>query len=458
MSKEMIISVNGREKKIAILDNGRVTEFYIERGEENTGVVGNIYKGRVMRVLPGMQSAFVDIGLERDAFLYVSDFFDEEEEIERIVMEKGKKTSKDDADPEVTEHIYTERLKREKQMEDAQEIAEPLAESGVEIESEDKTEEEPPEEPKGTRGKSRRGKKGKPKQEVQEDKSEKTRKDKTEEAKEEKSRTSKETDDKTEDKIEDKTEEYTPVFEFEDSGFERVIDDEDTGDMFKDAYMQEAIFDKVRAVEFDMESTGTAEVGSLINSVSDEKNGFQRIADEDETEEEKPKKSSRSRSRRSKKKTDSAEATETEEKQTSKSSTAKKSSSKKSSGDKTAETEEEKPKKSSRSRSRKSSAKTKKETAEETRLMPRQASANLIRLRKWQCGAAVAADGAAVADQAIKPMILLKNQIRATILRRKMSRRRNLNPASETIAREAAAGATVRSRRSPICSAKVRKF
>jgi ribonuclease G len=80
MPKEMIISVNGREKKIAILDNGRVSEFYIERGdEENSGIVGNIYKGRVMRVLPGMQSAFVEIGLERDAFLYVSDFFDEEE-------------------------------------------------------------------------------------------------------------------------------------------------------------------------------------------------------------------------------------------------------------------------------------------------------------------------------------------------------------------------------------------
>ena len=82
----MIISVNGREKKIAILDNGRVTEFYIERGEENTGIAGNIYKGRVQRVLPGMQSAFVSIGLERDAFLYVSDFFDEEEEIERMLQ------------------------------------------------------------------------------------------------------------------------------------------------------------------------------------------------------------------------------------------------------------------------------------------------------------------------------------------------------------------------------------
>src|SRR5262249_16207790 len=87
MSRELIVSVNGREKKIAIVENERVTEFYIERGEQNQGIVGNLYKGRVMRVLPGMQSAFVDIGLERDAFLYVSDFFDEEAEFERIVVD-----------------------------------------------------------------------------------------------------------------------------------------------------------------------------------------------------------------------------------------------------------------------------------------------------------------------------------------------------------------------------------
>ena len=76
MAKQLIVSVNGREKKIAIIEDDKVAEFYIERGEQHQGIVGNIYKGRVMRVLPGMQSAFVDIGLERDAFLYVSDFFD----------------------------------------------------------------------------------------------------------------------------------------------------------------------------------------------------------------------------------------------------------------------------------------------------------------------------------------------------------------------------------------------
>jgi ribonuclease G len=86
MSKELIVSVNGREKKIAIVEDDLVTEFYVERGDENQGIVGNIYKGRVMKVLPGMQSAFVDIGLERDSFLYVSDFFDEEDLDEAEVM------------------------------------------------------------------------------------------------------------------------------------------------------------------------------------------------------------------------------------------------------------------------------------------------------------------------------------------------------------------------------------
>src|ERR1700686_3437980 len=105
MSRELIVSMNGREKKIAIVENERVTEFYIERGSEDQGIVGNLYKGRVMRVLPGMQSAFVDIGLERDAFLYVSDFFDEEAEFERIVVEKSKKGEAEDAQRIAAEQI-----------------------------------------------------------------------------------------------------------------------------------------------------------------------------------------------------------------------------------------------------------------------------------------------------------------------------------------------------------------
>ena len=117
MSRELIVSVNGREKKIAIVENERVTEFYIERGEQNQGIVGNIYKGRVMRVLPGMQSAFVDIGLDRDAFLYVTDFFDEEAEFERIVVDKSKKGDAEGAARAATEQIEIARVQREHQVE-----------------------------------------------------------------------------------------------------------------------------------------------------------------------------------------------------------------------------------------------------------------------------------------------------------------------------------------------------
>ena len=83
MTKEMIISSNGHETRVAILEEDQVTEIFIER-ERQRGVVGNVYKGRVSKVLPGMQSAFIDIGLERDGFLYVSDVVDTIEEFERL--------------------------------------------------------------------------------------------------------------------------------------------------------------------------------------------------------------------------------------------------------------------------------------------------------------------------------------------------------------------------------------
>ncbi|CAN5876019.1 hypothetical protein BH24ACI1_BH24ACI1_17150 [soil metagenome] len=295
MSKEMIISVNGREKKIAIIENGRVSEFYIERGdEENSGIVGNIYKGRVMRVLPGMQSAFVGIGLERDAFLYVSDFFDEEEEIERIVMEKSKKSSPEEAAREATDQIQRARLAREKQMEAVQAIAEPMATGEVaELLTRDKAVEEVEVAAENkfalreNRGKLRGGKR-----ERQTQKEESTIIADFEESSPVEEFTGDSREDLAEEPdekfIEPTEEEIKPVFEaatlfeMEDSGFERIVDDEDTGDMFKDAYRQEAIVDKVRAIEFDMESAATAEVGSLLGSVTSDSNGFERIADDDD--------------------------------------------------------------------------------------------------------------------------------------------------------------------------------
>src|SRR2546428_1423086 len=72
MTKEMIISSNGHETQVAILEDDLVAEIFVER-ERQRGVVGNVYKGRVSKVLPGMQSSFIDIGLERDGFLYVAE-------------------------------------------------------------------------------------------------------------------------------------------------------------------------------------------------------------------------------------------------------------------------------------------------------------------------------------------------------------------------------------------------
>ena len=72
MTEEILINVTPRETRVAVVENGMLQELHIERGWRR-GVVGNIYKGRVQRVMPGMQAAFVDIGLERGAFLHAAD-------------------------------------------------------------------------------------------------------------------------------------------------------------------------------------------------------------------------------------------------------------------------------------------------------------------------------------------------------------------------------------------------
>jgi ribonuclease G len=74
MANVLLINAAGGETRVALVENGSITEYYLDR-KRDRGIVGNIYKGRVVRVLPGMQAAFVDIGLEKAAFLYVSDVF-----------------------------------------------------------------------------------------------------------------------------------------------------------------------------------------------------------------------------------------------------------------------------------------------------------------------------------------------------------------------------------------------
>ncbi|MGH9784341.1 MAG: Rne/Rng family ribonuclease, partial [Terriglobia bacterium] len=83
MSKELVVSSTRHETRVAILEDDQLVEVFHQRGVEYS-LAGSIHKGRVTRVLPGMQSAFVDIGLERDAFLYVTDFFEDNEEYEAV--------------------------------------------------------------------------------------------------------------------------------------------------------------------------------------------------------------------------------------------------------------------------------------------------------------------------------------------------------------------------------------
>jgi len=95
MSKELVISANRHETKVALLEEDQLVEVFFQRANEYS-LAGSIHKGRVTRVLPGMQSAFVDLGLERDTFLYVSDFFDENEELDRVpVSREGRPQERD---------------------------------------------------------------------------------------------------------------------------------------------------------------------------------------------------------------------------------------------------------------------------------------------------------------------------------------------------------------------------
>ncbi len=88
MSSEIIVNTGREETRVALTENGLVTEIYVDR-KKDRGVAGNVYKSRVMKVLPGMQAAFVDIGLEKSAFLYVGDVFDSTSEYTPMMDDEG---------------------------------------------------------------------------------------------------------------------------------------------------------------------------------------------------------------------------------------------------------------------------------------------------------------------------------------------------------------------------------
>ena len=81
MGKKIIVDVQHDQTRVALLEDDELVELYME-GEDNQGIVGNIYRGKVENVLPGMQAAFVDIGLDKNAFLYVGDITRDKSEFE----------------------------------------------------------------------------------------------------------------------------------------------------------------------------------------------------------------------------------------------------------------------------------------------------------------------------------------------------------------------------------------
>jgi ribonuclease G len=132
MSKELVISANRHETKVAILEDDQLVEIYFQRANEYS-LAGSIHKGRVTRVLPGMQSAFVDLGLERDTFLYVSDFFDETgEEIDRVAIDERPSRPASDERPS--------RVERDR---DRERAAPPTAPSPAPVTAESKLADEP---------------------------------------------------------------------------------------------------------------------------------------------------------------------------------------------------------------------------------------------------------------------------------------------------------------------------
>ena len=134
MTKEMIISSNGHETIVAILEDDLAAELFVER-ERSRGVVGNVYKGRVSKVLPGMQSSFIDLGLERDGFLYVAEVIDTLEEFEKLEAGDEEGAPKDRERERERQQAKIEDLLKEGQEILVQVVKEPLGTKGARLTS-----------------------------------------------------------------------------------------------------------------------------------------------------------------------------------------------------------------------------------------------------------------------------------------------------------------------------------
>src|SRR5579872_4051553 len=143
MNKEMIVSSNAHETTVAILEDDLVAEIFVER-ERHRSVVGNVYKGRVSKVLPGMQSSFIDLGLERDGFLYVADVVDTLEEFDKLESADDEKDAPKEQGKEAKDRRNGERDRPQPKIEEllkegeeilVQVVKEPLGTKGARLTS-----------------------------------------------------------------------------------------------------------------------------------------------------------------------------------------------------------------------------------------------------------------------------------------------------------------------------------
>lgn len=133
MTSEIVINATREESRVALLEGGQVVELYMER-KRDASLVGNIYKGKIIKVLPGMQSAFVDIGLEKAAFLYVADIMTEMEEYYTAFLDNG--TERLDLYPKTAEeHLSIEEVIQEGQELFVQVSKDPIGTKGARVTS-----------------------------------------------------------------------------------------------------------------------------------------------------------------------------------------------------------------------------------------------------------------------------------------------------------------------------------
>jgi ribonuclease G len=141
MYKQLIVNVSDHETRVALLENGTIVELYVDRGGDSD-VTGNIYKGKVLRVLPGMQAAFVDVDLNQAAFIYVDDVynndFKEYERMFQIDNEEPDSETEDNLEPELFKNrrnFQIEELISEGQELLVQVIKSPIGTKGARISS-----------------------------------------------------------------------------------------------------------------------------------------------------------------------------------------------------------------------------------------------------------------------------------------------------------------------------------